>query len=241
MLKQRYRKRDWWTDEAARGLIVLGLTIGFGLLLSELQPRVGWRSLLIALAFIELLIGMLIVLLRRPLEAVVRESLEAVESAVSAGRATWLLNLTAVLRHEKDITAPEVWLVSDDLQEDAVGGPFRAVVSANLAAGIKYVYFVPDKAETRTRIHTIKAAHGSHELLSTVFLPDSFFFLVPRLDIVIYNPLCVDGSPREAFLGIPVPDVSEHFHVKVTDDFIDRLVGTLLEHVTAGSKAKKKR
>ena len=30
-------------------------------------------------------------------------------------------------------------------------------------------------------------------------------------------------------MGIPVPDTTDHYHVAVTDDFIDRLVGTLLQ------------
>lgn len=227
--------RDWLADEGILALIMVGLTIVFGFILGEVQSKIGWVLLTGALIFILVVIGITVTLVRRPLQRIVHQGFEDMKLALVAGRTHWLYNLDAVIHHERDTLAREIWLVSEDLQEDVAGGPFRDVVAEKLKAGVKYVYFVPDSVETRARIQIIKAAHGYTDRISMVFLPDSFFFLVPRLDIVIYNPLSLGGIPREAFMGIPVPDTTDHFHVAVTDDFIDRLVGTLLQLYNKGA------
>jgi hypothetical protein len=88
---------------------------------------------------------------------------------------------------------------------------------------------VPNLPEIHARVEMLRTAHKHHGNMRFVYLPDTFFFLVPKLDIVIYNPLSHDSRRRCAFMGIPDTMGTSHYHAKVSFEFVDRLVGVLLK------------
>jgi hypothetical protein len=102
-------------------------------------------------------------------------------------------------------------------------------VHHNLKRNIKHVYFFPDTPENRARAATIHRSQQQSALLHFVHLPNNFFLLVPKLDVVIYNPNGESGMVRSGFMGIPAPAEGNHYHAAISLDLIDKLVGTLLD------------
>lgn len=213
------------------GMVVAVLTAILGVILSQVQTSVGWKPLLVSLGVVLLVFSVIVATFQRPLIRTVARSLKAIER--STRRYPWLRSLSDIVDFETGVGAAEIWLISGDLAEDSMGGPFEKIVAKNMRAGTKYTYFLPSSPEARARLEGLRRTYGEiHKRQLVVrWLPDSFFFLVPKLDIVIYNPLQVGAPPRRAFLGIPVPEEPEHYHVEANDDFIERLVGVLLQEV----------
>ncbi len=216
-------------DQAVLGLIITVLTIAFGFLLGEVQNKLGWGLLILSLFTVLVVFALVIWLIQKPIQQLLITLVRELKRQLEQKAITWLLDTDQLMEYELSSVAPEIWLLTSDLLDDAQGGPFQNVVAKNLKKNKNYVYFVPNMPETRTRIEAIFAHHGNNQLLRVVYLPDNFFFLVPKLDIAIYNPLSKGGSPKSAFMGIPVPGETNHYHASVSIDFIDKLVGTLLE------------
>jgi hypothetical protein len=211
------------------GLIITVLTIAFGLILSEVQVKLGWGLLLLSLFSVLLIFALVIWLVQKPLQQLLIILVRELKSQFEQKAIVWLLDTDQLMNYELNTDAPEIWLLTSDLLDDAQGGPFQDIVAKNLKKGKNYVYFVPNVPEIKTRIEAVFAHHSNHHKLRVVYLPDNFFFLVPKLDIAIYNPLSKGRSEKSAFMGIPAPGEKGHYHASVTIDFIDKLVGTLLE------------
>ena len=218
--------KDWLLDQGILALVIVGLTIGLGILLGEIQPLLGWRILIISLTFILLLFAIVIWLVQKPVRNQLTAGLDQLKLQVATETIDWLLDTEQLAAYELKSPANEIWLLTSDLLDDVGGGPFQTIVNKKVQAGTHYVYYVPNRPEIRARVEMISQSHGRNSLIDFVYLPDSFFFLVPRLDIVIYNPL--SNAERSAFMGIPVPGEGGHFHAQVSADFIDKLIGVLL-------------
>lgn len=216
-------------DQAILGLIISGITIAFGFILSEVQSKLGWGLLLLSLLTVLLIFGIIIWLIQKPIQESLIYLVKQLKAQISQKSITWLLDTDELMNYELESEAPEIWLLTSDLLDDAQGGPFQKVVTSNLQKGKRYVYFAPNTPEIRARIEMVFSHHKNNKNLKVVYLPDKFFFLVPKLDIAIYNPLSKGSIPRSAFLGIPDPSNSDHFHAAVNYDFIDKLVGSLLD------------
>jgi len=226
MSGRRPAKR-WWTEEAVRALVISGLTVGMGLILSEFQSRLGWVPLATALATTLVIFGIATFLIERPLEARIVGHLEEVAKLHRSGSINWLRDTNQLADYERQCGSSEIWLFTADLLDDSPEGPFAEVVREKLTKGTRYVYFVPDRPEIRARVQVLQNRYPSTARPEFVYLPDNFFFLVPHLDIVIYDPLSPSG--RCGFMGLPVPDEKVHYHAAVSSEFIDRLTGTILE------------
>ena len=74
--------KDWLTDQAVLALLIVGLTIVFGFILGEIQAKVGWLILTIALVFILIMIGTFVILVRRPLQRELAGGFEDIKAAI---------------------------------------------------------------------------------------------------------------------------------------------------------------
>lgn len=226
--KPTVRKR-WITDPTITALWISGFTIVLGIVLSETQAKIGWGILIVALIFVLGIFALLILLVMTPLQQQLESYIDNVQSKIDPAALTWLLDSAQLAKYEQTSKAPEIWLLTSDLLDDSQGGTFNDVVAKKLAKGAtKYVYFVPGTPEAKARVQALFTQHKNHTNLRAVYLPDTFFFLVPRLDIAIYNPFSEGAMPRQAFMGIPVRDEARQYHASVSLDFIDKIVGTLL-------------
>jgi len=215
-------------DQAILALIIAGLTILLGFVLAELQTKLGWGLLAVSLITVLIIFGMIIWLVQEPLQHILIALARDIRRLLEPKSIGWLLDTDQLASYELESNAPEIWLLTSDLLDDSQGGPFQTVVEKNLQKGKHYIYFVPNTPEIRARLEMVFSHHRNKQFLKAVYLPDSFFFLVPKLDIAIYNPLSKGKTVRCAFMGIPVPGQQDHYHASVSLDFIDKLVGTLL-------------
>jgi len=126
----------------------------------------------------------------------------------------------------------EIWLLTQDLEEDQEGGPYAQVVTDNLKKGIKYVYIVPkDDDSIKAKIDDIKINNNNNPNLKIFFLSKSLFFLSPKLDLSIYNPTKIRGAERRAFMGMPLEGKTERYQVAVSEDLIITIVGMIKSEI----------
>lgn len=229
--------RKWVFDQALGVLIVTCLTIVLGIVLSELQAKMGWAMLLVSLSSIFALFMIVIWLVVRPVLSMATgigdQIQETLEKYVSPEKVNWLLTTLQLADYERRTKAPEIWLITSDLSEDIIGEPFNAVVSEKLKNGVRYRYFVPNTLEIRARVGQMVRSHGNVESLKVTYLSDEFFFLVPRFDFVIYDPFGGSRTERVAYMGIPVPGEVSHYHARVDHELTDVLIGKLMQMIEA--------
>lgn len=220
---------NWVWKDTIFVLVVTGLTVLFGILLSEVQNKIGWAILITSLAFVIAIFATLTYLVMRPVNAMLDQALRELKHNISPDTLEWLLDTDEMVKYEIASTVTEIWLISSDFLDDSPGGPFMEVVTERLKQGTNYVYFAPDTPQTRARTTALRAQHQHSPNLHIVFLPNNLFLLVPKLDISIYNPLGKDSEKRMSFMGLPAlgEDV-HHYHVSMSTDFVDSVVGTLL-------------
>lgn len=217
----------WLSDQAILALIIVCLTALLGFLISEVQNKIGWPSLVTALVFVGTLFGLVLWLVQRPILQMLADLPSLIRNS-RQGSAPWLSDTHQLMEYELESGSREIWVLSSDLLDDSQGGPFQAVVERKLKKRTKYVYFVPDDPVIRVRIETIFAHHGNSPLLRVIYLPESFFFLVPQLDIIVYDPLATKPDHRSAFMGIPALGEDNHHHARMSTEFMDKLIGILL-------------
>ena len=248
------RARSWLADRGVAAVIVAILVIVLAVIIGQLQVVIGWPPLLLALATILLVFGGLSWLTywynSRLLQELVTETttkLERIDRSVqsmgSGISQTWLWPMDAVVQFEATTTSPEIWLISPDLLDDTLNGPFQDVVSRNLARGVNYKYFVPDTDMLRSRARQVQGRHGAHANLQIFFVNDDFFLIAPDFDFVIYDPLDHSRGSRKAHMGLPIAAQFGRYMVEVNPDLIDKIVGHLLpmlDKPTAPSRVPRK-
>lgn len=229
MSDKQQRLKNWLADNGIMTLLLTVLTIGLGVAISEIQNKIGWLNLTAALISVALFYWSTIWLLGKPLAKILLELKEELIQQRSPNNFSWLLDTAQLASYERTVKTKEIWLITSDLLDDSSDGPFHEVVRENLKRKIKHVYFFPDTPENRARADTIHQSQQKNPLLRFVYLPSNFFLLVPKLDVVIYNPRGESGMVRAGFMGIPAPADNNHYHASVSLDLIDKLVGTLLD------------
>ncbi len=228
---------SWLKDNGVLSLFLTICTILLGLLISEVQTKIGLKSLIISLVFVNIIILSVLFMMQRPIVVTLKSYLDDFQESIESKSISWLKNTEQLARYElENNNFKEIWLITSDLLDDSQGGPFQTVVAANLRKGVKYFYFVPNTLEINARVLRLQKIYTAPKNLKFIYLPDSFFFLVPKLDIAIYNP--VDGNDKSAFLGIPNSSDPNHYHAQVSTDFVDKLVGYLSKN-TDYIKSKK--
>ena len=223
------RVKNWLADNGIMTLLLVGLTTAVSIALAEIQTKFGWLYLIIALVLVVVFYWSTIWLVGKPLAKILLELKEELIQQRSPHNFSWLLDTAQLASFERTVKTKEIWLITSDLLDESANGPFHGVVRENLKRKIKHVYFFPDTPENRSRATSIHTSQQNNTLLKFVYLPNNFFLLVPKLDVVIYSPHGENGMTRAGFMGIPVPGEGNHYHVAVSLDLIDKLVGTLLD------------
>ncbi|MCX6625710.1 MAG: hypothetical protein NTY38_32535 [Acidobacteria bacterium] len=215
-------------DSKVQAFLLAAATLVLGYWMSDLKAKVGWQ-LLASVVIVELLIVLAVLwVVYRPLKASIDSAFVDIKRYLEPKSISWLLDTEQLVGFEEQSQAKEIWLLTSDLVDDLVGGPFQDLVGRRLTH-TKYVYLVPNTPEIYARVQLLQAHYKNSQNLQFHYLPDSFFFLVPKLDIVIYNPLSAGKGERCAYMGIPASGDINHYHAAVSTDFIDKLVGVLVQ------------
>lgn len=132
---------------------------------------------------------------------------------------------------ERTCSFEEIWLISPDLLTEINSGIYAGVINKNLKKGTKYKYFVPDTEINRVRVKIFKKNCGYSKNLEVYDLADDFFFLVPRVDFAIYEPMKSITDGKKGYIGLPIQGTTESFAVLMNNDFVDAVVGKLAERL----------
>lgn len=125
----------------------------------------------------------------------------------------------------------EIWLISPDLLTEINSGVYAGVVKDNLKKGTRYKYFVPNSEINRVRVEIFKNNCGNSHNLSVYFLSDDFFFLVPKVDFAIYEPMKSISDGKKGYMGLPIVGANDSFAVLMNNDFVDAVIGKLAERI----------
>jgi hypothetical protein len=143
----------------------------------------------------------------------------------------WVMTIGEVEKMESETAAPEIWVVTSDLKDDAEGGSFQQIVSRNIKRGILYRFFVPDTPEMRKATGAMLAFKKKSENLKITELSQDYFFLVPVFDLALYNPLKKKGSDRLTLWGIENPEGQLRYCTKVGEPYAEFIVKKLKKHI----------
>jgi hypothetical protein len=205
------------------------LALGLGLVLSEVQVKIGWQPLIAAILislFIFYLAIHLYVKAIYPTSLALLEDLKGhIDRHTAKDYVTWAISSKQLARFEAKVKTDQIWLVTCDLSEDIPGEVFFDVVHANLKRGVHYRYFIPQSLQAEARAKSLTENHKGAGKLDIVVLSDDFFFLTEQLDIAIYDPLNKTGA-RCGYLGLPVPS-PERIHAELLPEFVDLVIGRL--------------
>lgn len=132
---------------------------------------------------------------------------------------------------EKTYPFEEIWLISPDLLTEINSGIYAGVIKENLKKGTKYKYFVPETEINKVRVQIFRNSCGNNKNLEIYYLSDDFFFLVPRVDFAIYEPMKSITDGKKGYIGLPIQGTAESFAVLMNNDFVDAVIGKLAERL----------
>lgn len=132
---------------------------------------------------------------------------------------------------EKTYPFEEIWLISPDLLTEINSGIYAGVIKENLKKGTKYKYFVPETEINKVRVQIFRNSCGNSKNLEIYYLSDDFFFLVPRVDFAIYEPMKSITDGKKGYIGLPIQGTAESFAVLMNNDFVDAVIGKLAERL----------
>lgn len=132
---------------------------------------------------------------------------------------------------EKTYPFEEIWLISPDLLTEINSGIYAGVIKENLKKGTKYKYFVPETEINKVRVQIFRNSCGNSKNLEIYYLSDDFFFLVPRVDFAIYDPMKSITDGKKGYIGLPIQGTAESFAVLMNNDFVDAVIGKLAERL----------
>lgn len=141
----------------------------------------------------------------------------------------WILTNDELLKFETEYAESEVWIVTSDLLEDGIDGPFFNAVKTNLEKGVIYRYFLPKNDVVRLETDRMKNEIGDElkDKIVPYFLKDDFFFLFSKFDFGIINPHACCGK-RYGFMGINTPDGNNNrFQIRIPDNLMNEFVAKL--------------
>lgn len=132
---------------------------------------------------------------------------------------------------ERTCSFEEIWLISPDLLTEINSGVYAGVVKDNLKKGTKYKYFVPNTEINKVRVEIFKKNCGNSSNLNIFFLADDFFFLVPKVDFAIYEPMKSIADGKKGYMGLPIVGANDSFAILMNNDFVDAVIGKLAERI----------
>ncbi len=124
-------------------------------------------------------------------------------------------------KFEGKVNVREIWIVSPDLELDAVGRTFRSVTRKNLEKGIKYTFIVPRSELVQSRIYMLEGEYKRYSALVRIKqVPESDFRLLAVTHIDIYTP---NTAEARVFLQLPVKQ--RGYWIELSRDDAHSLIG----------------
>jgi hypothetical protein len=159
----------------------------------------------------------------------------------------WLYLADDLVLHET--RAAEIWIVTSNIYEYALGDGIRGIVSDNLERGVTYRYFLPKEtpdSDIRALVDMASKTNKSKHVLNYGLFSKDAFEKVVATDYVIINPESdsnADGGlPRRMFLRLPIKKNDQAFWIEVdersTMNFKDRFADLWLKSVAATETLK---
>lgn len=168
------------------------------------------------------------------LEKQIDTEIKSIQSRISNGKImNGVCKEEQLALMERTCTFEEIWLISPDLLTEINSGIYAGVVRDNLRKGTKYKYFVPNTEINKVRVEIFKKNCGNNANLQIYYLTDDFFFLVPKVDFAIYEPMKSITDGKKGYMGLPIEGTDESFAVLMNNDFVDAVIGKLAEKINA--------
>ena len=86
------------------------------------------------------------------------------------------------------------------------------------------------------RVEMLRNSCGHSSNLEVYYLSDNFFFLVQRMDIIIYEPMKSATDGRKGFIGLPLDGITDTYAVIMNSDFVDSVSTKLMEVIKEAEK-----
>ena len=211
------------------------MSVGCSVAINYFESKIGFLPTLIVLVTILVMVAIALYLGsiiffhigKSTLETHIDLKIKAIQEKIMNG----ICKEEQLALMEKTCLFEEIWLISPDLLTEINSGIYAGVISKNLKKGTKYKYFVPDTEINRVRVKIFKKNCGYNKNLEVYYLADDFFFLVPRVDFAIYEPMKSNTDGKKGYMGLPILGATESFAILMNNDFVDAVVGKLAERL----------
>lgn len=132
-----------------------------------------------------------------------------------------------VFKSEASKKYNEIWFVSHDLLNEISSSTRFKLVKEYLDSGTKCSFFLPynDMNEHRASILKMKCDNSSG--LNMYFLPKSFFFLVPELEFIIYEPLSFESEGKKGYISLNIVGKDERYSAVLDKGLTDAISSKL--------------
>lgn len=216
------------------------LSVVGSICINYLETNVGFLNTLIALIIICAIVGVTYYVgtaiyfaaSKKTLESKIDLEIKAIQEKIAEGKImNGICKEEQLALMEKTCIFEEIWLISPDLLTEINNGIYAGVIRQNLKKGTRYKYFVPDTEINQVRVKIFKESCGHSKNLEIYYLVNDFFFLVPRVDFAIYEPMKSISHGKKGYIGLPIQGVKESFAVLMNNDFVDAVIGKLAERL----------
>lgn len=219
--------------------ILLPIMSVFGsICMNYLESNIGFINTLIALIIVCLIVGIsyyvgitvFFAVSKKTLELKIDLEIKGIQEKIANGKImNGVCKEEQLAMMEKTCIFDEIWLISPDLLTEINDGIYAGVIKQNLKKGTRYKYFVPDTEINQVRVKIFEESCSRSKNLEIHFLADDFFFLVPKVDFAIYEPMKSISNGKKGYMGLPIQGEKERFAILMNNDFVDAVVGKLAE------------
>src|SRR5947209_3306632 len=92
--------KTWLTDQGLTVLILTALTIFSGILLSDVQSRLGMPILLVALVFVLCIYSIIILLMQRPISQLLTNSMQDIKEQLIRNSISFIIDVNQLADRE---------------------------------------------------------------------------------------------------------------------------------------------
>ena len=227
-------------------LVVPVLSLLVNIIFSAAQDSYGTITIVVSISFLILLIAELSLISKHYLLRIARSRFtvlleESINQEFDSSEPDDSIFDESIItdrqlsRFEESFAGEEIWVISYDLEPETDGGLYADIIPANIAKGIKYKYFVPKSDSVAIKIAQLKAKYNNSANVEFYVLSDDFFFLVPKLDIIIYNPLKKSSTGRRVYFSLDLPNTEDLYEAWLDDSFADTISSRIYEKYIPGS------
>ncbi len=172
----------------------------------------------LALLLLLIVVGVSTLFFRIGREQEFDTKIEDMKEFINAQHMGWIVNEKYIRALE--FGSPETWVFTRKLTNDIrEGGEIIQAVRANLAAGNRYVYFIPDGPDAFETIDKFRRIHK--------FAPGQVtFYLIPESRFLFYTEVVVYNVGEKERVGIEwLPQDSLNYYIAMDSRTTDYIVG----------------